>query len=135
GNDSGAHAVDFAQPVFSEDWSILHSLDTFYQNKLMLVGSLFQAAQKAGLRTAAIGKSGPAFLQDRGEGGLVLDEKMAWPLSFAKDLQGAGYKLPKMTPNAHPAGTITLAADNGDPTAAGLKVTLADGVSPDASDL
>jgi hypothetical protein len=39
------------------------------------------------------------------------------PFAFAKELQNAGYALPRNSVNAHPAGALTLAKDNGDPTA------------------
>src|SRR5215470_2954496 len=49
GKDSGNADVNFNQPVFTEDYAILQDLDAYYQNQLLLVGTLFQAAQKAGL--------------------------------------------------------------------------------------
>jgi arylsulfatase A-like enzyme len=134
GNDATATPFDFNQPVFTEDYALLEDLDTFYGGQLLLVGSLFQAAQTAGKTTAAVGKSGAAFLQDRKRGGVFLDEKMASPLAFAQELQAANLALPKLTPNAYAAGKITLAATNGDPTAAQAKKVLADGVSSDPTD-
>ena len=134
GTDSGGRAIDFSQPIFSEDWGVLHAVDTYYQSHLLLVGTLFKAAQDAGLKTAAIGKSGPAFLQDYGRGGLILDEKLAWPLDFARDLQTAGFALPRASTNAYNTGDLVLAATNGDPTAALPKVALADGITPDPTD-
>lgn len=134
GKDASGTNVDFQQPAYLEDWSILAALDDYYQGELFLTGTLFESAHAVGLRTAAIGKSGAAYLQDHHLGGVVLDEKMAMPLDFARDLQRAGFKLPKTTPVAHAAGAIALAADNQDPTAAGPKKVLADGVSSDPSD-
>jgi len=99
-----------------------------------LGGTLFQAAQSAGLTTAAVGKSGPAFLQDSAGGGVILDERLAYPLAFAKELQASGFALPKLTPNAYPAGSIALTADNGDPTAAGPRKSFSDGVTSDPTD-
>lgn len=134
GKDASANTVDFNQPVFTEDYAILQDLDTFYNGQLLLVGSLFEAAHTAGLKTAAIGKAGPAFLQDRKKGGVILDERTALPLSFAQELQAAKYKIPALTPNAYDAGQITLASDNGDPTASLAKKLFADGVTTDPSD-
>jgi arylsulfatase A-like enzyme len=134
GKDAGAKSVDFNQPVFTEDYAILQDLDAFYSGQLLLVGSLFQAAHAAGLKTAAIGKSGAAFLQDHKKGGIVLDERTALPLSFAQELQAAKYPLPALTPNAYGAGQITLASGNGDPTASLPKKVLIDGVSSDPTD-
>jgi arylsulfatase A-like enzyme len=141
GHDAGGNPVDFEQPTFTEDYSILRAADAFYQGHLLLVPTLFQAAQAAGLRTAAVGKSGPAFLQDRLAGGVVIDEKMALPLAFAQRIQqttdpatGQPYALPRTTAIAYDAGAITLASANGDPTAAGPRALLADSNTPDPSD-
>src|SRR6266498_2430044 len=56
GSDASGNVVDFGQPVFTEDYAILQDLDAYYNNQLLLVGTLFQAAQAVGLTTAAIGK-------------------------------------------------------------------------------
>lgn len=142
GLDSAGHAINFNAPVFTEDYGVVNALNSYYQNKLYLVGTLFQAAQAAGLSTAAVGKSGAAFIQDyadyaadtqNGTGkGVILDEKFAFPLSFAKDLQVAGIALPKLT-TVNYGSAVTLAATNGDPTAAtgSSLVNLADGVTKD----
>ena len=90
---------------------------TAYQGKLTLVSTMLQAAQAKGLTTAAIGKFGAAFIQDYKRGGIILDEDAAMPLGFAKELQQAGYPLPRNSVNAYEAGALTLANDNGDPTA------------------
>src|SRR5213595_2795358 len=78
---------------------------------------MLQAAQAKGLTTAAIGKFGAAFIQDYKRGGIVLDEDAAMPLTFARELQKAGYALPRNTVKAYDAGALVLANDNGDPTA------------------
>jgi arylsulfatase A-like enzyme len=39
------------------------------------------------------------------------------PLGFAKELQQAGYPLPRNSANAYEAGALSLSNDNGDPTA------------------
>ncbi len=134
GSDSADAIVDFDQPVFTEDYAILNDLQAYYGGKLFLVGTLFQAAQKAGLVTATVGKSGAAFLQDLGEGGTIIDEKFAYPLAFAKELQAAGYALPRLTPNAYAAGSITLATSNGDPTGAGGRKNFSDTSTADPTD-
>src|SRR5438132_1328129 len=77
---------------------------------------MLQVAQAKGLITAAVGKFGAAFIQDYHRGGIILDEDAAIPLSFAKELQNAGYALPKNTVNAYSAGALVLAGSNGDPT-------------------
>lgn len=141
GNDATGTAVKFSQPVFTEDWSILHDLDNYYigQNNsaLFLVDTLFQAAHRAGLKTAAVGKSGPAFLQDYredGSGGVILDENMAFPRAFAASLLSAGFALPANTINVpYDGGVIALDASNGNPTGTTNAdiVRLSDGVTYD----
>lgn len=134
GNNSSGAPVDFQQPVFTEDYAVLEDLDRYYQGQLLLVGTLFQAAQAAGLKTAAVGKTGAAFLQDYKRGGVILDERHVYPARVAKGLQAAGFALPKLTPFAYPNGEVTLAANNGDPTAGKARVNLADGVTSDPTD-
>jgi arylsulfatase A-like enzyme len=130
GKTSAGAPIDFNQPAFTEDWGVLDALDAYYANQLYLVGTLFQAAQAKGLVTATVGKSGAAYVQDYRRGGLILDENLVAPAGLAHELQAAGYALPKNTPNGHPAGAVTLAAGNGDPTAqvATVTVTSANGL-------
>src|SRR5712672_724105 len=78
---------------------------------------MLQATQAKGLTTEAVGKFGAAFIQDYKRGGIILDEDAAMPLGFAKELQQAGYPLPRNSGSAYEAGALTLANDNGDPTA------------------
>ena len=134
-------ANNFSQPIFTEDYGVLQALDAFYvsnnQGALLQVNTLFQAAHTAGLKTAAIGKSGAAFIQDYredGAGGVILDENIAFPLSFATGVQAAGFALPlNSTHYPFTTGSITLAAGNGDPTATtnAAIVRLADGATTD----
>jgi hypothetical protein len=99
---------------------------------LLRVQTLFEAAHLAGLRTAVVGKAGPAFLQDyrqTGDTGVILDENVVLPRSFALSLQAAGLPLPKSTvPQSYSDGALVLQPDNGDPSAASepALVTLAD---------
>jgi arylsulfatase A-like enzyme len=131
GNTSAGTPADFTDPIFTEDYGILQDLDAFYNNQLLLVGTLFQAAQSAGLSTAAVGKSGPAFLQDYKKGGFIIDEKTIFPLTLVKEIQQAGESIPATTPFAYPAGMVTLGSVNGNPTAQAAKVTLADKTTSD----
>jgi arylsulfatase A-like enzyme len=141
GQSAGGTELNFAEPIFTEDYATLRALDTFYRNTsggaLLRVQSLFEAAHAAGLRTAAIGKSGPAFMQDYrqdGASGVVLDENVVIPRSFALALHTAGFALPKNSARyAYPDGALILSEDNGNPTAVSepALVTLADGVTPD----
>ena len=109
--------IDFSAPAFIEDFGVVEAVRESYQGELTLVATMLQAAQAQGLSTAAIGKFGAAFIQDYKRGGIILDEDAAMPLSFAKELQQAGYALPRNTTNAYDAGALALANDNGDPTA------------------
>jgi predicted AlkP superfamily pyrophosphatase or phosphodiesterase len=131
---AGGDEVDFNDPVFLEDYGVLKQLDTNEDRHLFLIGTLFQAAQKAGLVTASIGKSGPAFLQDYKNGSLVLDEKAAFPLAFAKELQAAHIALPVTAPFAYRNGELHLADNNGDPTFGARAAVLADGVTQNPDD-
>jgi Type I phosphodiesterase / nucleotide pyrophosphatase len=89
GNDAAGKAVNFQQPAFTEDYAILQDLDTFYAGQLMQVDTLFKVAQAKGLKTATGGKTGPAFLQDHKRGGVILDERHAYPASVATGLQAS----------------------------------------------
>src|SRR5712691_8530113 len=115
GPDSANAKVDFQQPVFTEDYAILDDLTRFLKGDLLLIDTLFEAAQKAGMVTAAVGKTGAAFIQDYKRGGLLLDEKTALPLSFAKELQAAGIRLPATTAKTYAPEELTLAPNNGNP--------------------
>lgn len=117
GKTAGGGNQDYNAPVFTEDYAVLSTLNDYYGGQLLLVKSLFKTAQDAGLKTAAIGKSGAAFIQDLGRGGIFLDENTVLPASLVTDLQAANIALPKNTPYAYAAGAVTLAATNGDPTA------------------
>src|SRR5882672_1829362 len=117
GKNAKGVEIDFSAPAFIEDFGVVEAVREAYQGRLTLVPTLLQAAQAKGLTTAAVGKFGAAFIQDHRRGGTILDEDTAIPLAFAKELQNAGYALPRNSVNAHPAGALTLAKDNGDPTA------------------
>jgi arylsulfatase A-like enzyme len=133
GVDAVGKPVDLTGPVFTEDHAILEQLDANQDRRLLQIGTLFQAAQQAGLITAAVGKSGPAFLQDYKKGGVILDEKSAFPLTFAQELQAVHMALPQATPFGYPPGTLELADDNGDPTVSEPIVRMANGVTSDPS--
>src|SRR5882762_11775482 len=109
--------IDFSAPAFIEDFGVVEAVRESYQGNLTLVSTLLQAAQAKGLTTAAVGKFGAAFIQDYKRGGIILDEDAAMPLGFAKELQQAGYPLPRNSGSAYEAGALMLANDNGDPTA------------------
>jgi len=115
-NAKGAD-IDFSAPAFIEDFGVVEAVRDSYQGKLTLVSTMLQAAQAKGLTTATIGKFGAAFIQDYTRGGIILDEDAAIPLALAKELQQAGYPLPRNSVNAYEAGALTLATHNGDPTA------------------
>jgi arylsulfatase A-like enzyme len=134
GFDAKGAAVDYSAPVFTEDYAILRALDEHDNHALLQAPTLLERARKKGLKTAVVGKSGPAFLQDIHEGGIILDENVALPLSFAKNLRAAGFPLPANTLRAYDGGAFQLEPDNGTPTAQLPLVTLKDGATTDASD-
>ena len=139
GSNAKGEPADFQNPIFTEDYAVLRDLDAHDDGALLQVPTLLATAQQAGLTTAVIGKSGPAFLQNyklSNDGGLrsvLLDENTALPLAFAKELQRAGYPLPANSVHTYSPAQLQLAADNGAPTAPGKLVTLKDGVTSDAS--
>jgi arylsulfatase A-like enzyme len=133
-NDAGA-PLHYDAPVFTESYDVLRDLDAFYDKNLIAAETLFEAAKARGLTTAAIGKSGSAYLQDRHQVGYILDEKAVWPLSLIAELQSAGIPLPKSTPSAYPPGKVTIdQARNGDPTTFPPSKRLADKQSTDPTD-
>jgi arylsulfatase A-like enzyme len=132
-NAKGAD-IEFSAPAFIEDFGVVEAVRDAYQGRLTLVSTMLQAAQAKGLTTAAIGKFGAAFIQDYKRGGIILDEDAAMPLGFAKELQQAGYPLPRNSVNAYEAGALTLAKDNGDPTAPIPIARLKDGQTGDPLD-
>ncbi len=134
GNDSANKAVDFQQPVFSEDYAILDDLNRRLEGKLFLVEGLFDAAHRAGVSTAAVGKNGAGYVLDYKRGGMILDEKTALPLGLAKELRAAGIPLPAVAPNAYPPGQLVLQLNNGNPIDFKPVKRLKDGVTSDPTD-
>src|SRR6266481_3302243 len=125
-NAKGAD-IDFSAPAFIEDFGVVEAVRDAYRGKLTLVLTMLEAAQAKGLRTAAIGKFGAAFIQDYKRAGIILDEDAAMPIGFARELQQAGCPLPRNSGNAYAVGTLTLANDNGDPAASSPIQRLKDG--------
>lgn len=124
GNSAGGAAQDYQDPVFTEDYQVLTTLNSYYGGQLLLVKSLFATAQGAGLVTATVGKSGAAYIQDLGQGGLFLDENTVQPRGLVTELQNAGFAVPANTvKNYSGANAVTLAANNGNPTARAGYVT------------
>ncbi|MGN6235160.1 alkaline phosphatase family protein [Dyella sp.] len=138
GLNAKGEAADFQDPIYTEDYAVLRDLDRHEDGALLDVPTLLATAHKAGLTTAVIGKSGPAFLQDYklpnvGGNNVLLDENTVLPLAFAKELQSAGYQLPAHTAFTYDARELQLREDNDSPTEAGKLVKLKDGVTSDAT--
>ena len=133
GSDSAGKPVDFRQPVFSEDYAVLDALKG-PRKELLLIDTLFGAAQAAGMVTLAVGKTGAAYLQDTRRGGMLLDEKTVLPLGLARELVAAGVALPPTSPNAYASGELVLGPDNGNPVEFKPVQKLKDGVSSDPTD-
>ena len=124
GNSAGGTPQDYVDPVFTEDYQVLATLNTYYGGQLLLVKSLFAAAQGAGMVTAAIGKSGAAYIQDLGQGGYFVDENTVKPRSLVTELQAANIALPaNVTHDYTGTDLVTLSATNGSPTARAGYVT------------
>jgi len=124
GNSAAGSSQDYTDPVFTEDYQVLATLNTYYSGQLLLVKSLFATAQSAGMVTATIGKSGAAYIQDLGQGGYFLDENSVLPYSLATELQNNNYALPLNTKfgfSAASAVPLTNTAQN--PTARANYVT------------
>lgn len=132
-NAKGAN-VDFSSPAFIEDFGVVEAVGRSYGGRLTLAPTMFEAAQAKGLTTASIGKFGAAFIQDYKRGGIILDEDAAMPLAFAKELQQAGYPLPRNSLHAYEPGALKLASENGDPTAPIAIQRLNDGQTADPLD-
>lgn len=117
GNSAAGTSQDYTDPVFTEDYQVLTTLNTYYSGQLLLVKSLFATAQGAGMVTATIGKSGAAYIQDLGRGGYFLDENSVLPRSLVTELQNNGYAIPANTVKGYSgADAVTLAGNNGNPT-------------------
>lgn len=117
GTGAGGAPQDYQAPVFTEDYQVLATLNDYYGGQLLLVKSLFATAQAANLTTAIVGKSGAAYLQDLGKGGVFLDENTVQPRSLVTELQGAGFALPaNVVKNYSGSDAVTLTAGNGNPT-------------------
>jgi predicted AlkP superfamily pyrophosphatase or phosphodiesterase len=125
-NAKGAEIV-FSAPAFIEDFGVVEAVRDAYQGRLALVSTMLEAAQAKGLTTAAVGKFGAAFIQDYKRAGIILDEDAAMPIGFARELQQAGYPLPRNSGNAYAVSTLMLANDCGDPTASSPIQRLKDG--------
>ena len=92
GNSAGGSSQDYQDPVFTEDYQVLTTLNNYYGGQLLLVKTLFATAQSAGMVTATVGKSGAAYIQDLGRGGYFLDENSVMPRSLVTELQNNGYR-------------------------------------------
>lgn len=124
GNSAAGTPQDYVDPVFTEDYQVLTTLNTYYGGQLLLVKSLFATAQAAGMVTATVGKSGAAYIQDLGKGGFFLDENTVQPRTLVTELQAKGIAIPANTVNNYSgADAVTLASSNGSPTARAGYVT------------
>ncbi|WP_244851102.1 alkaline phosphatase family protein [Caballeronia sp. SL2Y3] len=124
GKSASGASQDYVDPVFTEDYQVLTTLNNYYGGQLLLVKSLFATAQAAGIVTAAIGKSGAAYIQNLNQGGYFLDENTVQPRSLVSELQAANIAVPKNTVFGYSGNdAVTLASSNGDPTARAGYVT------------
>ncbi len=129
GDNASGKYVNFKAPIFTEDYQILTDLNKPQNGGPTLATKhLFTLLHQHGIRTASVGKSGPAALQTalskRTNSNLILDEKHVYPLAFAKWMQKHGDKIPKLSPKAFPQGQLTLKSNNANPTRFGKTVTM-----------
>lgn len=117
GRDSSDRIVDFQQPVFTEDYAILQAIDAAEAGRLFSVPTVFEAAARAGLNVALLGKGGPTFVQNRRGTVPFIDDKTVMPQSFAQALANASVPIPKLWRNAYPADPDTNFSKSDDPTA------------------
>ena len=130
GRSGSGASVDLSQPVFTEDYGVLDTLDGFYGGQLLETETLFEVAQDAGVSTAAVGKVGATYLQDRHRGGWILEERLVWPRPLVEALRDAGLPLPRYAPLAYGEA---VDAGSPDPTKPGQVVRLEDGTTGDPS--
>lgn len=102
GNNTSGQRVDFHQPIFTEDYRILQDLNhSPHHSPLLQTMTLCEVAHRAHLKTAVVGKSGPAFLQDylqqSADFGIVFDEKHIYPPSFITKWNKAYAQPPEAT--------------------------------------
>ncbi|HET9623996.1 MAG TPA: alkaline phosphatase family protein [Kofleriaceae bacterium] len=133
GKDAAGKDVDFRQPVFTEDYAVLDALK-LKRRQLLQVDTLFDLAHAAGVATAAIGKTGAAYLQDNARAGVGIDERIAWPLATARRLQAAGVVLPPTAPGAFSPGALAVGDGSANPVKSIDLHKLADGVTVDPDD-
>jgi arylsulfatase A-like enzyme len=125
GVNAKGKTVNFNAPVFTEDYKILQQINCPKNHApLFFVDTLFAKAQKANIKTASIGKSGAAFIQDYQQHGIVVDEKHIFPLEYAEKLEKDAYPLPKDIDFAFKQAHLTTPADTSNPTAFGKVATL-----------
>lgn len=128
GTDAFGKPVDFNEPVFTEDYDILRDLA---KTDLVFVQTLFELAHQQHMSTAVVGKSGPAFFQDYKGGGIIFDERHAYPLNFALQLKKDHYPLPQYTYVAFPAIDKPKLVSQENPTAPTAMHFMDDGVTAD----
>ncbi len=126
GVNSVNQAVNFHQPVYTQDYKILGDLD--HEEPLLEVFTLFEKAHEANISTATVGKAGAAFIQDYKATGIIFDEEHVFPEEFAMQLKKDNYPLPKETMYSY--SHFDLNKNNGNPTGYGKIFVLNDGVTP-----
>jgi arylsulfatase A-like enzyme len=116
GTNASGQPVDFKHTVvFTEDYGVLRDLAR-NAKRLFDVQTLFGAAHahRPPLTTAAVGKSGPAVLQDLDAQGLVVDEKVIAPAELERAVRsstGARWPLTAERPARPPPDGVTADPD------------------------
>jgi len=92
--DSQGRALDTTQPIRIDDQGTLESLQQNVPDGLLRAKSLVEVAQAAGVKTAVIGRAGPASLFDLKRQGRVLNDNYVSPRDFAEQVVALGLGVP-----------------------------------------
>jgi hypothetical protein len=93
-HDSLGRVLDTTQPIRIDDQGTLESLQQNVPDGFMRARSLVEVAQAAGVKTAVIGRAGPASLFDLGRQGSVLNDNYVSPRAFAEQVVALGLGVP-----------------------------------------
>lgn len=92
--DAAGHGLDTRQPVHVNDQGTLDSLRADPAARFLDGTTVIQAAQRAGLQTAVVGRVGPSSLFDPDRQGWLLNDHHVWPRAFAELIHPLGAGLP-----------------------------------------
>jgi len=116
-NAKGAD-IDFSAPAFIEDFGVVEAVRRTPPGQAHAVSTMLQAAQAKGLTTAAVGpSSGAAFIQDYKPAGSSSTKTRRCRLVSPRNCNRPVTRFRGTAAVRMRRGALTLANDNGDPTA------------------